>query len=241
MNFNKNILLLLITCILFPIISYSQDEISEKPKYAPHGEKHKNVTDAKGKQGAWKTYSRERVLLSEINYKNDIKHGASTKYYPSNGVLKEEANYYYGQKDGDYKSYYSNGQVNSEGSYRNGRKTGQWTSYNKSSGEKKSEGTYVDNKKDGVWTYYDIKGVKTLSGTYANDIKEGDWVSYDPDGKVTSTSKYANGVVQLKEKASSGSTNTKKSKTPATTKPATNDTNKNTDTTPATNNNNNQK
>lgn len=54
MNFSKNILLLLITCLLFPVISYSQDEISEKPKYAPHGEKHKNVSDAKGRTGAGK-------------------------------------------------------------------------------------------------------------------------------------------------------------------------------------------
>ncbi|MGD0711315.1 MAG: toxin-antitoxin system YwqK family antitoxin [Bacteroidales bacterium] len=208
MNFKKHLLLLLFAFILFPVFSYSQDEISEKPKYAPHGERHRNVTDAKGKQGLWKLYSRDRILLSEINYKNDIKHGACTKYYSSTGVMHEESNYYYGQKDGEYKNYFINGQINSEGSYKNGRKTGEWITYNKSSGEKKSEGNYVENEKDGVWIYYDMKGTKTSSGSYVHGVKEGDWESFDEEGKVIATSKYVNGVVQLKEKNPSNSTTT---------------------------------
>lgn len=210
--------------IIFPFISSAQDnEEGQRPKYAPWGEKHKNMSDEKGKQGEWRYYTRDRILLYSITYKNDVKHGPSTKYYSSNGIVREEANFYYGIRDGEYKSYHSNGQLSAEGSYKENKKTGSWITYYKSSGEKKSEGSYLGNKKDGLWSYYNSKGIKIMQGSFKAGEKEGEWTVYDSDGKVTEISKYSNGVLQLKESADTStkkksstnktSTNTKKKPT----------------------------
>lgn len=202
---NRNVRIYTMHSIIFifflalPYLTFSQKETSKRAQYAPWGEKHANVSDEKGKQGEWKFYTDDKILLYDITYKNDIKHGPCSKYYSSNGIIREESNYYYGKKDGDYKGYYINGEIHAEGTYKDGKRSGAWIIYYKSSGEKKIEGTYINGKKDGVWIYYDVKGVKSVQGKYLMDVKEGDWETYDSDGKVIEVKKYINGVLQLKE------------------------------------------
>ena len=174
-----------------------------------------NVTDEKGKQGTWKFYSGYRILVFEITYKNDIRHGPCSKYYFSNGIIREESNYYYGKKDGEYKSYFADGQLHTEGAFKDGRKSDEWIIYYKSSAEKKCEGTYVNGRKEGIWVFYDNKGVKTVQGKYRMDVKEGDWETYDSDGKIIEVKKYINGVLQLKEGVQKTTTTSKKTNKPA--------------------------
>ncbi len=198
-----------LVCILLffiPSFSFAQNEEGQRPKYAPWGEKHMNMKDDKGKQGEWKYYTRDRILLYSITYKNDIKNGLCSKYYSSNGIVREESNYYWGLRDGDFKNYFSNGQINTEGTYKENKKTGIWMSYHKSSGEKKNEGSYVLNKKDGLWVFYNSKGTKSMQGSYKLGVKDGEWFSYNSDGKVIETSKYINGVLQLKESVTNNKT-----------------------------------
>ncbi|NVO04214.1 MAG: hypothetical protein HXX09_16090, partial [Bacteroidetes bacterium] len=173
-------------------------EIAERPKYAPRSDKSRNITDLKGKQGLWKVYSWERILISETTYLNDIRHGPCTKYFSFSGLIREESNYVFGKKDGSYKNYYNNGQVNSEGTYKDGKKTDRWVSYYKTSGEKRSEGNYLENKKTGIWNFYNSRGVPRSSGAYQNDLKVGPWVTLDSDGKVI-LAEYVNGVLKVKE------------------------------------------
>lgn len=189
--------------LMFSLLSYSQDEttVSSRPKNAPRGDKHKNVFDSKGKQGLWKYYSNDKILLFEITYKNDIKHGVSTRYYSTNGLIREEVTYFYGKKDGEYKSYYNNGQLSAEGAYKNGMKSGKWTMYSKSSGEKKSEGEYLNNKREGEWAIYSTKGGKLSEGKYTNGVKNGEWTFYDEEGKFKQKIVYSKGTIKEKEEA----------------------------------------
>ena len=217
---NRNVRIYTMHSIIFilylalPYLTFSQKETSKRPKYAPWGEKHMNVTDEKGKQGTWKFYSGDKILVYEYTYKNDIKHGPCSKYYFSNGIIREESNYYYGKKDGDYKSYYIDGQIHAEGTYKDGKRSGAWITYYKSSGEKKYEGTYINGRKDGIWVSYDNKGVKSHRGKYLMDMKEGDWETYDSDGKVIEVKKYIGGVLQLKEGVQKTTTANKKTNKP---------------------------
>jgi antitoxin component YwqK of YwqJK toxin-antitoxin module len=180
-------------------LAYCQnEEFAERPKYAPRSEKDRNVTDIKGRQGVWKTYSWEGILVMETTYKNDIRHGQCLKYNSYTGLIREQSNYFFGKKDGEYKSYHINGLINSEGFYKNGKKSGNWITYYKTSGEKRSEGIYLNGKKSGFWTFYNSKGTKTASGNFQNDERVGVWESFNSEGTVTITN-FVNGAVQLKE------------------------------------------
>lgn len=214
-----------IICLIFILVPFlltaQNQQQSARPKYAPWGEKHVNTWDANGKQGEWKYYNRDKAILYSITYKDDIKHGPSIRYYTSNGVVREEANFHYGVRDGEYRNYYSNGQINNEGAYKNNRKDGQWTSYYKSSGEKKFEGNFVMGIKDGQWIFYDSRGNKTIQGTYKMGIKNGTWTKYNSEGKVTETSIYVNGVLQSKDGTAVPAAKPKTTAKPGATKPGT--------------------
>jgi antitoxin component YwqK of YwqJK toxin-antitoxin module len=210
--FLRKYILALLMSIVLPCLSFSQNEWAVRPKYAPWSDKDRNVMDEKGKQGVWKYYTRDRILIYKISYKDGVKHGPCTKFYSSNGVLREESIYFYGKRDSTYVTYYDNGQVCTEGNFTEGKKSGDWVTYFKSSGATKSQGKYVNNKREGEWTFYSSKGYKLSSGKYSKGVKEGDWPTYNADGKITQTVKYINGVAQLTEGVS-----TSKKITPKTT------------------------
>ena len=142
----KYILLLILFILPFLVVSQTYER---RPKYEPRKDKHMNESDVKGKQGLWKEFTRNRELISETNYENDIKNGPCINYYIETGGPKEELNYYWGIKDGDYKSYFFDGNVRSEGFYKKDRKDEHWIFYNRGSGEKSSEGDYKLGKKTG--------------------------------------------------------------------------------------------
>jgi antitoxin component YwqK of YwqJK toxin-antitoxin module len=199
--FARKYIYVLLIYIVLPFISYSQNEMAERPKYAPWSDKDRNVTNEKGRQGVWKFYTRSRILIYKISYKDGIKHGPCTKYYSSNGVVREESIFFYGKRDSTYTVYYNNGQVATDGFYTEGKRTGNWTTYYKSSGSAKSKGMYIKNKREGEWTFYSSKGYKLSFGKYSRGLKEGDWITYTSDGKIKETVKYINGIAQLTEGA----------------------------------------
>ncbi|NTW33558.1 MAG: hypothetical protein HGB12_13205 [Bacteroidetes bacterium] len=198
------ILFLIYSTLPFAVMSQDkkapvEEQFAERPKYSPRKDKHLNVYDSKGKQGLWKFYSRDGILIFEVTFKNDTKHGTSSKYYYYSGLIREELEYYYGKRDGDCKLYFNNGLLSAEGSYKDNKKSGEWTTYYKSSGEKKSEGRYFENLKDSVWTYYNNRGEKTMQGKFSKGKKVGDWENYNVDGSVKSVTKYANGILVPKD------------------------------------------
>ncbi|MGB0369312.1 MAG: toxin-antitoxin system YwqK family antitoxin [Flavobacteriales bacterium] len=142
---------------------------SKRPKYSPRKDKHKNVRDAfDRKQGLWKLYSASRLLIAEIEYQNDKKHGMSSRYYPHTGELMEQAEYFDGKKHGEYRKFYYTGAAKSEGGYDRNRRSGYWVNYYHNTGEIRSEGNYNRGKKEGDWKFYTSQG--DLKSTYTYEL-----------------------------------------------------------------------
>ena len=161
--------LIIFMLIAAPLLLQAQS--SRRPKYSPWREKHRNVKDDfDRKQGLWKLYSASRLLIAEIEYQNDKKHGMSRRYYPHTGELMEEAEYFDGKRHGVYRKFYYTGATKSEGEYEKNRRTGYWVSYYLNTGEMRSEGSYDRGKKTGDWKYYDSQGDLKYTYTYEKGV-----------------------------------------------------------------------
>ena len=199
--------------LFFSAMLFAQNQMEIRPKYMPMGGKHRNIIDESGrKQGLWKYYSADGILIAEVNYQNGIKHGTSIKYHPLLGVPIEESTYFNGLLDGDYKKYYGTGELKTDGYYKDGKKTGKWNTYYKVNGEKRSEGEYVNDKKEGLWRLYSSKGKLTCEGPYLHNLKEGEWKYYDQDGKVIATLSFVKDVEQTAAVKNNTKANSKKNK-----------------------------
>jgi len=163
--------------IVFHLLSWSQDAsspqeayICERPQFLSAGDRHRNCRDMYNrKMGLWKTYSSSRVLISEINYENDKKHGVSRRYFPHTGALQESCEYHYGIRDGEFKNFYYNGFPKLEGNYVMGKMDGMWTKYHLGGGEVAVEGSYSMGKKIGIWKFYNSKGELLKTIVYNNE------------------------------------------------------------------------
>jgi hypothetical protein len=151
---------ILISLFTLPFVSKAQDDelIEESPKYVSKAERdHYNKRDQTGKRvGTWKIFNRERVMISEIEYDRDLKHGKCIKYHSVTGKPLEEKNYVYGKLDGPYQKYTATGQLLVEGEYTDGKKSGVWT-FNYTSGTIRSTGSYVNGLKEGKWEFFNRK------------------------------------------------------------------------------------
>lgn len=148
-----------------------QAQSSRRPKFAPRKDKHRNVKDDYDrKQGLWKLYSASRLLIAEIEYQNDKKHGMSRRFYPHTGELMEEAEYFDGKRHGEYRKFYYTGATKSEGEYEKNRRSGYWVNYYHNTGEIRSEGSYERGKKTGNWKYYDSQGDLKYTYTYEKGV-----------------------------------------------------------------------
>jgi antitoxin component YwqK of YwqJK toxin-antitoxin module len=148
-----------------------QAQSSRRPKFSPRRDKHRNVKDDfDRKQGLWKLYSASRLLIAEIEYQNDKKHGMSRRFYPHTGELMEEAEYFDGKRHGEYRKFYYTGSTKSEGEYEKNRRSGYWVNYYHNTGEIRSEGSYERGKKTGNWKYYDSQGDLKYTYTYERGV-----------------------------------------------------------------------
>lgn len=83
------------------------------------------------KNGKWKEFSKQAVLVAEGNYQDDLKDGLWKQYYESGELLIEET-YDKGMLHGRYASYHLNGRLLSEGDYINGQREGFFYIYDES-------------------------------------------------------------------------------------------------------------
>lgn len=159
----------LLLCIA-PMLLWAQS--SKRPKYSPWKERHhRNVKDEfDRKQGLWKLYSMSRILIAEIEYQNDRKHGRSIRYYPHTGEIMEQAEYYDGKRHGEYRKFYYTGSPKMEGAYDRNRRSGYWIKYYHNTGNVSSEGNYENGKKHGDWKYYNTFGDLKYVYTYENGV-----------------------------------------------------------------------
>ena len=88
----------------------------------------KKSDDRKPRNGKWKEFNKQAVLISEGNYTHDLKNGLWRQYYETGELLIEE-NYDNGVLHGRYASYHLNGWLLSEGLYKNGQREGYFYVY----------------------------------------------------------------------------------------------------------------
>lgn len=81
------------------------------------------------KDGKWKEFNKQAVLIAEGVYLNGAKHGTWREYYSDTGTILIEENYHHGIQYGLYRSYHPNGQILSEGKYVNGLREGYFKVY----------------------------------------------------------------------------------------------------------------
>jgi antitoxin component YwqK of YwqJK toxin-antitoxin module len=82
----------------------------------------------KEKNGKWKEFNKDAVLVAEGNYLYDLKQGVWREYYETGELLIEEV-YNQGILHGRYAAYHLNGKVMSEGQYVSGNREGYFHIY----------------------------------------------------------------------------------------------------------------
>lgn len=152
----------------------------------------------KQKEGNWKLWNEQGVLLADENFKDSLNDGTCKYFYPNGSVLKVE-NYKSGLKDGGFIEYYENGKKRAEGSCLHDEKDGPYKSYYES-GNAETEGRYVKGLQDGTW-YYSYKTGKpevTMVYRMGKEVKRryenGIFKEYYDSGIPKSEYSYENGL-----------------------------------------------
>jgi len=99
------------------------------------------------KEGEYKVYFKDRLLLSKSNYKNNKLDGERLEFY-DNGKLISKKNYKDGKLEGEYFDYYRFGQIQSKRNYKKGKLNGDYLVYYKN-GQLYNKKTYIDGKLEG--------------------------------------------------------------------------------------------
>ncbi len=157
----------------------------------------RNKTDF-AKQGTYKRYSIEGILLEKSEYKNNQLHGTQEFYYP-NGQVQELVNYKNGVHDGEFKSFFEDGKVSQEATYVAGAWEGELKGYF-SNGKIKEVLLFEKGKEMGSFKEYHENGNLKTEGTYNGTdpdtdfaLEHGELKKYDENGEHYQTMNCNNG------------------------------------------------
>lgn len=104
----------------------------------------KNGKTPAPKNGKWKQFNKQAILISEGYYANDIKHGPWKLFYETGELLLEE-HYDHGTLHGRYATYHMNGRLLSEGYYQHGKREGHFNVYDED-GTPVKQMLFINNK-----------------------------------------------------------------------------------------------
>ena len=138
------------------------------------------VDEAGNRNGKWKDYSQEGLLIAEGLY-NDNRKTGNWKFYNKGKKIEQTGAFNNGRPDGLWTWYYNNGAVLREEEYFQGQRDGQFTEYS-ITGTIISKGIYSDGEKNGEWMTK--AGDCTDIGKYIVGLKEGEWISTFENEKV---------------------------------------------------------
>lgn len=155
----------------------------------------------------WKFYNIEGVLVLEYFYKNGKKNGPRKNYEAKEKYLVSEENYIDDVKTGTTKYYYKRGQTQRVVPFKDGRENGIGYEYDTTGTiititEYKGGFTKHTEKinrrdgkgfKQGMWKEFYPSMVVKNECPYLENLKNGYYKEYSPDGKLQNTSKYENG------------------------------------------------
>lgn len=133
------------------------------------------------KDGIRKTYREDEMI--EESFKNDVKEGLTSYYYPD-GRIKKEVNFHDGLESGLAREFDQDGRIITLITYKSGFIV-----------ERELINRFDNNgRKHGVWKYFYADGKVMMEGTYKHGLENGYFKEYDKDGNLTSTAKYADGT-----------------------------------------------
>ncbi len=131
------------------------------------------------------------TLLGKL--KNGLKEGLWKKY-DENGILIYEENYEKGEYEGNVKNYYKNGNISTYCEYKEDDKNGLYQSFYRD-GTLKQEGYYGKDNMEGYWYTYYNNGNISEKKNYLNDKQNGFQEEFNYFGKKTIASFYENGFL----------------------------------------------
>lgn len=147
------------------------------------------VDESGNRNGAWKDFSPEGIVIAEGVYYENRRTG-TWKFYSSTGRLEQAGSYSNGRIDGTWRWYYPEGELLREEDYYQGRRDGNLTEFTRA-GEVIAQGNYADGERNGEWT---IKsGDNTETGTYLLGLRDGLWRAFYANGKPRFKGTYNQG------------------------------------------------
>lgn len=149
------------------------------------------------KHGKTTFVSLENIILSEIDYKNDVIDGIVKQYYP-NGKILSVIEYKNGKQEGKFVTYFENGIEQIQSEYKNGLQHGHFKAFD-DFGDIVLECDYINGLKSGKNLLYYPKSqggnIYELS-FFENGLLSGDKVTFYPSGEVMSITPYIEGKAQ---------------------------------------------
>jgi antitoxin component YwqK of YwqJK toxin-antitoxin module len=150
--------------------------------YDDKGKLSMEINYLKGKKDGIRKSYREDEIVDET-FKNDVKEGPTTYYYPD-GRIKKQVNFKYGLEDGLAKEFDTDGRIITLINYKSGFIT-----------ERELINRYDNNgQKHGMWKFFYADGKIMSEGNYKHGKENGYFKEYDKDGNLISTAKYADGT-----------------------------------------------
>ncbi|MGB8359587.1 MAG: toxin-antitoxin system YwqK family antitoxin [Bacteroidales bacterium] len=141
------------------------------------------------RNGPWKDFSAEGVVIAEGNY-TDSRRSGPWKFYNTSGKLEQAGAYNNGRIDGTWRWYYPEGELLREEDYYQGKRDGQYTEYTRT-GEIIAQGTYADGERNGAWKLK--SGDNSEEGNYLLGLRDGTWKAFYPGGKIRFKGDYNQG------------------------------------------------
>jgi antitoxin component YwqK of YwqJK toxin-antitoxin module len=181
-------ILQIIFALIIPVISFSQTfELSGKDTV--------NITDAAGiKKGRWIYFDTEKkTKLSEGPYKNSLKNGIWTDYYPS-GAKKSEITFNNNRKKGYAKIYFENGNLKEEGNWDENKWTGEYKFYYENGNPFYIWNFDKDGQRTGHQQYFHENGKPEIEGNWNAGKETGIIKEYNEDGLLIAEKSFNDGV-----------------------------------------------
>ena len=160
---------------------------------------HKNnkiagVYENGSKEGEWRIFSNDDVLLKLNTYKDNLLNGPSVDFF-DNSSIKSSKEYKDGKLDGKTIEYFDENNVFFEGTYKNGLLNGEAKEYfvHADGSSSYSEGYYVNSEKQGLWKGYDSEGNLRSEQFYIDNERDGTYKQYTKDGTLKHTEEWEYG------------------------------------------------
>ncbi len=118
------------------------------------------------KEGKWQFFSMltEGILVSEEEFRLNLRNGTTVKYYPD-GTVAEKISYSNDIKNGEWLKFYPDGSPGLKAWYQMGRINGKFESYFEN-GKLQFSGYYLSDLKDGEWKIFNENGTLKYSIVY---------------------------------------------------------------------------